>query len=99
MKKEKYYNVIKKPLLTEKTTAMTGEEKRNYAFEVALDSSKEEIKEALENLFEVKVADVNTAIVRGKTKKRQGRIAGKKSNWKKAYVTLKEGTIGIFEEM
>ncbi len=99
MKKEKFYEIIKKPLLTEKTTAIPGEEIRAYAFKVALTANKEEIKEAIENLFDVKVADVNTSIVRGKTRKRYGRVAGKRSNWKKAYVTLKEGSIEIFEGM
>jgi len=61
------------------------------------DSNKIEIKQAVESLFKVKVADVRTVTVAGKVK-RSGKTFGKRSNWKKAYVTLQEGqTIDFFE--
>ncbi len=63
---------------------------RTYVFEVALKASKEEIKAAIEKRYEVKVDSVNTLINRGKIK-RVRLVAGKKSNWKKAYITLKAG--------
>ena len=61
-----------------------------YVFKVAMDASKVDIKAAIEKRFEVKVAKVNTLINRGKIK-RVRMVAGKKSNWKKAYITLKAG--------
>ena len=61
-----------------------------YVFEVAMDASKEDIKAAIEKRFDVKVAKVNTLINRGKIK-RVRMVAGKKPNWKKAYITLKAG--------
>lgn len=63
---------------------------RKYVFKVALDASKEEIKSAIEKRFSVNVASVNTLINRGKIK-RVRMVAGKKPNWKKAYITLKAG--------
>lgn len=80
------YDVIKRPLLTEKGTAQ--QEKQNtYTFEVALDANKIEIRAAIEELFNVKVADVRTSLVKGKIK-RFGRTYGRRSNWKKAFVKL-----------
>ena len=61
-----------------------------YVFKVAMDASKTDIKAAIEKRFEVKVAKVNTLINRGKIK-RVRMVAGKKPNWKKAYITLKAG--------
>lgn len=90
MKKERHFDIISRPLLTEKSTAANDADKQVYLFEVALNSKKQEIKEAVESIFEVKVDSVNTVVVRGKVK-RVGRIMGKRNNWKKAYVTLKEG--------
>lgn len=63
---------------------------RQYVFKVAMDASKPEIKAAIEKRFDVKVDSVNTLINRGKMK-RVRYVAGKKSNWKKAYITLKAG--------
>jgi large subunit ribosomal protein L23 len=80
--------IIKRPLLTEKVTAQ-AEKGKIVAFEVARDTNKIEIKQALEKAFEVKVKEVNTVIVAGKVK-RVGRQFGKRGNWKKAYVTLTE---------
>ncbi len=90
MKKEKHFDIIKRPLLTEKSAAKAEDVRQTYLFEVGIKSSKEEVKEAVEAVFDVKVHSVNTVIMRGKPK-RVGRIHGKRMNWKKAYVTLKEG--------
>jgi large subunit ribosomal protein L23 len=90
------YDVIKKPLITEKTT--TEKDARNIvAFVVHRDANKIEIKESVEKLFKVKVTGVKTATVAGKVK-RVGQQVGKRANWKKAYVTLKEGeNVDFFE--
>ena len=92
----KIYDVIKKPLITEKTTA--EKDARNVvAFVVDRDANKIEIKESVEKLFKVEVTAVKTVNVAGKVK-RVGKNIGKRSNWKKAYVTLKEGSnIDFFE--
>lgn len=82
------YDIIKRPIITEKTTA-AGMPHR-VAFEVSIDANKHQIREAVESLFEVNVVRVNTLIMRGKPK-RFGRTLGRRSNWKKAVVTLKEG--------
>ena len=84
------HQIIKKPLITEKNS-LQKEAGQVVAFEVALDANKIEIKQAVEKAFDVKVLTVNTALVAGKTK-RVGRQIGKRSNWKKAYVTLAEGS-------
>ena len=83
------YEVIRRPLITEKTTALK-ETQRSLCFEVHKDASKPEIKKAVESLFGVKVADVRVANVHGKVK-RQGRYVGRRADWKKAYVVLKPG--------
>ena len=83
------HQIIKKPLITEKSS-LQKETSRQVAFEVALDSNKIEIKQAVEKAFSVKVENVNTVLVAGKVK-RVGRQFGKRSNRKKAYVTLAEG--------
>lgn len=84
------HQIIRKPLVTEKTS-LQKEESRVVAFEVSPDANKIEIKQAVEKAFDVKVEKVATAVVAGK-KKRVGRNIGKRSNWKKAYVTLAEGS-------
>ena len=81
--------VLVRPLLTEKVSA-DMDEKNTYAFEVGREATKLEVKQAIERLFSVRVKDVRTLVVRGKVK-RFGRHFGKRSNWKKAYVTLHEG--------
>jgi large subunit ribosomal protein L23 len=89
------YEVVVKPLITEKTSAarMRGE----YTFQVHPDASKPQIREAIETLFNVKVADIWTSNQRGK-ERRMGRSVGRRPNWKKAIVKLAEGdTIPIFE--
>ena len=101
--------IIKRPLLTEKGTRLkeTGgnpaedlepeDVKAQLLFEVARDANKVEIRHAIEKLWNVSVVDVRTAIVRGK-EKRMGRFVGKRSNWKKAVVTLAAGqNIEFFE--
>ena len=88
------HQIIKKPLVTEKSNLMK-ETDNVVAFEVAMSSNKVEIKQAIERAFKVKVQEVRTMIVAGKTK-RVGRSFGKRSNVKKAYVTLAEGTIDFF---
>jgi large subunit ribosomal protein L23 len=90
------FDVIKKPLVTEKTT-LEKDAKNIISFAVSPEANKIEIKAAVEKFFKVEVVNVNTINVAGKTK-RVGRKIGKRSNWKKAYVTLKEGsTVDFFE--
>ncbi len=90
------YDVIKKPLITEKTT-VEKDERNVIAFVVNGAANKIEIKAAVEQLFNAQVATVNTVNVAGKTK-RTAKGIGKRSNWKKAYVTLKEGSnVDFFE--
>jgi large subunit ribosomal protein L23 len=82
-------DVIVRPIQTEKAT-QENEAKNVYAFEVGRDASKLEIRDAIQSLFGVKVTQVRTLVVRGKSK-RFGRFYGKRANWKKALVTLNEG--------
>jgi len=83
------YNVIRRPLITEK--ALTSREAEgSLVFEVAANATKTEVKQAVEQLFKVKVASIRTASVMGKERKR-GRFAGYLPDWKKAYVRLKAG--------
>ena len=83
------YQIIRRPLLTEKSTWLK-EENRELCFEVDIRANKLEIKRAVEELFKVKVERVRTQRVKGK-KRRVGLKEGKKPDWKKAYVKLKEG--------
>lgn len=83
------YNVIKKPLLTEKGTDLK-EGMNKYLFEIDRRANKIEVKSAVEKIFNVKVDAVHTISVKGKNK-RVGRSFGKESNWKKAIVTLRAG--------
>jgi len=88
--------IIRRPLITEKSTHQK-EESRQYAFEVDPKANKIEIKAAVEQLFKVKVIKVRTLNVLGKIK-RLGRRYGKRPDWKKAIVTLREGDrIDFFE--
>jgi len=86
--KPEHYDVIRKPIITEKATLAS--EAGAVVFEVAMDTTKPKIKEAVEAVFGVKVKAVNTTITKGKTKKFRGR-PGVRSDKKKAYVTLEEG--------
>ena len=92
------HDIILRPVLTEKS--YDGMADKKYAFEVAIDANKTEIKKAIETIFEVKVAEVNTMRTIGKMK-RQGRTQGRRPEVKKAYVTLTEAskTIEFFEGM
>ncbi len=83
------YEVLKGPLLTEKGTIIK-EQDNKVLFRVVKEANKIEIKKAVEEIFKVKVDRVTTMIVKGK-KKRMGRNVGKRPDWKKAIVTLKEG--------
>jgi len=88
--------VIRRPLVTEKSTA-ARDELNQYIFEVDRKATKVEIQKAVESLFKVKVMDVRTANVQGK-KRRLGKHAGKRRDWKKAFVTVAPGSsIEIYE--
>lgn len=88
-------DILVKPIITEKTTALMEEGK--YTFRVPLTANKIEIRQAVEQIFKVRVAAVNTMRYEGKMK-RLGRTQGRRSDWKKAIVTLKPGeTIEFFE--
>jgi large subunit ribosomal protein L23 len=89
-------DVVKRPLITEKNER-AREAARQFAFEVHRDATKIQVKQAVEKLFSVHVLQVRTAIARGKNK-RVGKSSGQRPNWKKAFVTLREGeTIALFE--
>jgi len=81
--------VIRRPLVTEKTTVQR-EDGRTIVFEVAADANKVEVRQAIEHLLGTKVASIRTAIAHGKVK-RQGRYSGRRPDWKKAYVRLRDG--------
>lgn len=90
------HDILLRPLINEKSSRLHVSE-NVYAFEVGETANKHEIKSAVERAFGVKVLDVRTIRMRGKTK-RFGRYTGKRSNWKKAYVRLAEGdTLNFFE--
>ena len=82
------YEVIRAPLITEKTT--NGSEHSQVTFRVSMDATKPEIKQAVELMFKVEVEGVQVVNVAGK-RKRFGRMAGRRPDWKKAYVRLKAG--------
>lgn len=86
---DRMYQVIKKPVITEKATN-DGAERNAYHFRVPVDANKIEIRQAVEELFEVKVTGVNTLRQGGKARRR-GWNAGRTPDWKKAMVTLAEG--------
>ncbi len=89
------YEVLRRPLITEKNTMLI--EQNKYAFEVAKNANKPQIKDAVEKAFKVKVASVNVMCVPGKMR-RAGRQRGMTSPWKKAVVTLEPGhKIELFE--
>jgi large subunit ribosomal protein L23 len=85
----KLTDVIRRPLVTEKTT-LARENSRTVVFEVAAGATKVDIKRAVEKLLGSRVEDVRTSIAHGKFK-RQGRFIGQRPDWKKAYVKLREG--------
>ncbi len=85
---ERHYDVILAPVITEKATLLS--EQNKVVFRVSLDSTKDEISAAIEELFKVEVLKVNTLITKGKTKRFRGR-EGRRSDVKKAIVTLADG--------
>ena len=87
------YSVIRRPLVTEKSTIARDEENK-HLFEVDRRATKIEIRNAVEKIFKVRVVNVHTMNMTGK-KKRHGRIAGRRRNWKKAVITLAPG--GLIE--
>ena len=90
------HETVVRPLITEKTSA-AYQDRGEYTFEVHPNATKPQIRQAIEDLFGVKVTGVWTANQRGK-EKRMGRTVGRRPAWKKAIVTLREGdTIEIFE--
>ena len=93
------YDIVIRPIITERSMASVADKK--YVFEVAKDAGKIEIKNAVEQIFGVKVAKVNTINVSGKAKRMGNRPAGRRANWKKAMVTLTADskTIEFFEGM
>jgi large subunit ribosomal protein L23 len=89
MNQERIFKVLRAPHISEKA-AIVGDASNQHVFRVATDAKKEEIKQAVEQLFNVKVSKVRTANVKGKVK-RQGVRLGKRNDWKKAYVSLEQG--------
>ncbi len=87
--KERHYQVLIAPVISEKST-MLGEKNNTVVFRVAADAAKPEIKAAVEGLFQVRVQGVRVVNVKGKTK-RFGRVTGRRSDVRKAYVTLEAG--------
>jgi large subunit ribosomal protein L23 len=87
--KERWYDTILGPVVTEKSTQ--GSEHNQVTFKVRTGATKPQIKEAVEGLFEVKVRKVNTSMVKGKVKRGRGGRLGKRSDWKKATISLGEG--------
>jgi large subunit ribosomal protein L23 len=85
----KITDVIRRPVITEKTTVLR-EDGRTIVFQVAIDANKIDIKRAVEHLLGSKVESVRTSVAHGKMK-RQGRYVGRRADWKKAYVKLREG--------
>jgi large subunit ribosomal protein L23 len=88
MNDHKHYDIIRAPVITEKATILS--ERNKVVFRVPLDATKPQVKEAIEKLFKVKVAAVNTIVQKGKAKRFRGQ-PGKRGDTKKAIVTLVEG--------
>ncbi len=91
MSKNRLYQVLLSPRVTEKTTQV-GEDSNQYVFHVVKDANKSEVKGAVELLFDVNVESVQIVNVKGKTKSFRMR-PGKRSDWKKAYVRVQEGQV------
>ena len=85
----KLTDVIRRPLITEKTTVLR-DDGRTLVFQVANDANKIDIRRAVEKLLGARVQEVRTSVTHGKMK-RQGKYVGRRSDWKKAYVKLREG--------
>ena len=95
MGKEKLYTLIKSPIITEQT-AQLGEKMKQFVFKVVLSANIREIKQAVEELFKVEVLNVTTSIMKGKTKRNRFG-AYKKSDYKKAFVSISEDSDIQFE--
>jgi large subunit ribosomal protein L23 len=89
MNKERMYQVIRYPHISEKTARLQADSNQ-YVFEVSRDATREEIRKAVEGLFEVDVEQVRTLNVKGKTRSFRFR-PGRQKNWKKAYVRIRQG--------
>lgn len=89
MNQERIMNVLLAPHISEKSTSV-GEKNNQVVFKIAPDANKLEVKAAVEQMFDVKVKDVRTVNVKGKTRNFRQR-PGKRKDWKKAYVSLAEG--------
>lgn len=89
MNQERIFSVLLRPHITEKT-AVAADAQNLVVFKVTADATKPQVKAAVEQLFDVKVADVRVANVKGKTKRTRFGL-GKRSDWKKAYVRLEQG--------
>ena len=90
MNAERLYTVLVEPHITEKATNLAASSNQ-YAFKVAKDATKREIKDAVEELFSVTVRNVTTLNVKGKVKRNFRGVVSRHKNWKKAYVRLAEG--------
>lgn len=86
--KPEHYDLVRRPIVTEKSTLAS--ESNAVVFEVAIDSTKPQIKEAIEALFGVKVKSINTVVAKGKAKRFRG-AGGRRKDVKKAYVRLEDG--------
>ena len=95
MHKEQLYTLIKSPIITEQT-AQLGEKLKQVVFKVELSANKRDIKKAVEALFKVKVINVTTSVVKGKTKRNRFGVY-KKSDYKKAFVSISEDSDIQFE--
>ncbi len=89
MNRERLMNILLAPVVSEKSSRL-ADANRQFVFKVQKDASKPEIRKAVELMFDVKVDNVQIANMRGKVKA-HGRSIGRRSDWKKAYVTLSEG--------
>ena len=89
MNQERIFQILRAPHISEKSSLL-GDAANQAVFRVAVDASKGEIKQAVEQLFNVKVANVRTTRMKGKSK-RLGLHHGRRSDWKKAYVSLEQG--------
>ncbi len=84
------YEILVKPVITEKATNLQSGDAPQYTFRVRIDANKNEIKKAVETAFRVKVKSINTCRMKGKTRRVRIQL-GKRPDWKKAYVTLQKG--------
>jgi len=90
MSQERLMKVLLAPHVSEKSLGL-GDANKQFVFRIDRTATKQEVKDAVELMFDVKVNDVRTVNVKGKTKGQTGRNAGRRANWKKAYVSLQDG--------